>query len=201
MADIGRSPVVPAANDNATGVAALLSLAHSLAGEPIDGLRVILLFPGSEESFMEGMYAWARRHFDHLPRESTTFVCLDTVGSPALILLEGEGMLGIREYPKDLLAFVRSCLSDIGAREVRGLRFRNATDALISLKAGYPTVMLGSVDQYRIPTNYHWPTDTADRVDYDRVHEAARLCRRITDRMAAGERAAPPAAERAYAPA
>ena len=201
MADIGRSPIVPGANDNATGVAALLSLAHSLADEPVDGLRVILLFPGSEESFMEGMYAWARRHFDRLPRGSTTFVCLDTVGSPDLALLEGEGMLGIRDYPKDLLAFARECARELGCYDVANLRFRNATDALIPLKAGYPTAMLGSVDHYKIPTNYHWPTDTADRVDYTTVNDAARLCRQMVDRMAGGERTARQEAERAHAPA
>ena len=40
------------------------------------------------------------------------------------------------------------------------LRLRNATDGLIALRAGYPTVTLGSVDEFKIPTNYHWPTDT-----------------------------------------
>ncbi len=202
MADIGRSPVVPGANDNATGVAALLSLAHALAADPIEGVRVILLFPGSEESFMEGMYAWARRHFDELPRESTTFVCLDTVGSPDLVLLEGEGMLGIHEYPKDVLAFVRECIHDIGAYNVPNLRFRNATDGLIPLKAGYPTVMIGSVDEYKLPTNYHWPTDTPDMVDYGTVENTARLCHRMVERTAAGEdRDASADAQRAHAPA
>jgi hypothetical protein len=32
---------------------------------------------------------------------------------------------------------------------VRGLRFRNATDGLISMKAGYPTVMLGSITEFK----------------------------------------------------
>ncbi len=57
FADIGRSPISPGANDNLTSVAALLALARRLAAEPVTGLRVILLFPGSEESFEE---AWPR---------------------------------------------------------------------------------------------------------------------------------------------
>ena len=32
-----------------------------------------------------------------------------------------------------------------------GLRLRNATDGLIPLRAGYPTAVLGSVDQYNLP--------------------------------------------------
>ena len=63
MADIGVRGVVPGANDNLSGVAVLLSLARSLREEPPPGTRVILLSAGSEESFMEGMQAFARRHF------------------------------------------------------------------------------------------------------------------------------------------
>ena len=106
MADIGVRQVVPGANDNLSGVAVLLSLAASLRDEPIPGVRVILLSAGSEESFMEGMQAFARRHFADLPKERTTFLCLDTVGSPHLLALEGEGMVWMNEYPEDVLARV-----------------------------------------------------------------------------------------------
>jgi peptidase M28-like protein len=183
MLDIARREVVPAANDNATGVAVLLSLAHSLAADPLERLRVILLFTGSEESFMEGMRAFARRHFGRLPRERTRVICLDTLGSPHLLLLEGEGMLRMHEYDKPLLSFLRECADEQGIYLYPGLRFRNATDGLIAMKAGYPTAMLGSVDEFKIPTNYHWPTDTADRVDYGSVADAARLCRQAIERL------------------
>ena len=68
MADIGSRDVVPGANDNLSAVAALLSVAHSLVDEPVPGIRVMLAFVGSEESFMEGMQAFARRHFPRCPR-------------------------------------------------------------------------------------------------------------------------------------
>ena len=39
-------------------------------GKPVqEGVRVILLSTGSEESFMEGMQAFGRRHFPELARE------------------------------------------------------------------------------------------------------------------------------------
>ena len=109
MADIGLRRVVPGANDNLTGVAVLLSLARSLRDEPLPGgLRVILLSTGSEESFMEGMQAFGRRHFAYLPVDRTTFICMDTVGSPRLLALEGEGMIWMNEYPKDLIALLKA---------------------------------------------------------------------------------------------
>ena len=186
MADIGARRVVPGANDNATGVAVLASLARSLQDEPLDGVRVLLLSTGSEESFMEGMQAFARRHFDQLPRDSTWFLCVDTVGSPRLLALEGEGMIWMNEYPKDMIALAGDCARELGIDLLPGLRLRNATDGLVPLRAGYPTLMLGSVDEFKMPTDYHWPTDTPDNVHYASVADAARLCRALLERLGKG---------------
>jgi hypothetical protein len=177
MADIGLRRPVPGANDNLTGVAAVVSLAHAFAADPPPaGVRVILLSTGSEESFSEGMQAWGERHFPSLPREDTEVICVDTVGSPHLVLLEGEGMLGIHDYPQDLIAQIHEHADRLGVRLVPDLRFRNATDGVIALLAGYRTATFGSVDEFKVPTNYHWPTDTPENVHYGTVEDCVRLC-------------------------
>jgi hypothetical protein len=183
MADIGLRGVVPGANDNASGVAAALAVARWFAAERPAGVRLVVLLPGAEESFMEGMVAWCDRHLHRFDRATTTFVVLDTVGSPRLVALEGEGMLAMNEYPKDLLGELHAAARDLGITLLAGLRFRNATDGLITLKRGYRTAMIGSVDEFKIPPNYHWPTDTPDRVDFASVAAAARLCRRFLERL------------------
>jgi hypothetical protein len=101
------------------------------------------------------------------------------------LLLEGEGMLGIREYPKDFLGLVKSCAEELGIYIWPDLRFRNATDGVVALKAGYPTAALASVDMYKAPTHYHWPTDIADNVHYRQVADAARLCEAVVEKLAA----------------
>jgi hypothetical protein len=183
MVDVALEGVTQGANDNATGVAALLSLARWLGANEPDGVRVILLSNGAEESMLEGMAAYARRHLHELPRERTRVVAVDCVGSPQLLLLEGEGMLGVREYPKPFLDFVRSCANDADVYVYPGLRFRNSTDGFIALKAGYASALIGSCDDYKFPTNYHWHTDTPDRVDYSTVADAARLFARMVQRL------------------
>lgn len=185
MAEIGSRTTVPGANDNLSGVATVLGLARTLRERPVAGLRVLLVSTGSEESFMEGMQAFARRHFPSLPPDRTHVVCVDTVGSPTLMQLEGEGMLVMRDYPERFKHLVSAAAADAGVELVRGLRFRNATDGLIALKAGYPTVMLGSIDRYKAPANYHWPTDTPENVDYDTLVGAIRVCDGTIRRLAA----------------
>jgi hypothetical protein len=173
FAEIGSRETVPGANDNLSGVAAVLGVARTLQSQPVAGIRVLLVSTGSEESFMEGMQGFARRHFPSLDPARTHVICIDTVGSPHLIQLEGEGMLRMRDYPEEFKALVSECAQETGVALRRGLRFRNATDGLLALKAGYPTVMLGSVNRYKLPDNYHWPTDVPDNVDFGTVAAAA----------------------------
>jgi hypothetical protein len=176
MADIGSSDVVPGANDNLSAVAVLVALAHELAERPPAGVRVILLSTGSEESFMEGMQAFGRRHFPQLPRETTEFVCLECVGSPRLCVVEGEGMLRMRSYPEPSREALARAGTAAGVELQRGLRTVAATDSLIALNAGYATCTLGGVDETKFPSNYHWPSDTPDNLDWSSIEGAVAIC-------------------------
>jgi hypothetical protein len=176
MADIGRSPVVPGANDNLGAVGVIVALAHSLAANPPAGVRVILLSTGSEESFMEGMQAYKRRHFPDLPRATTEFVCLECIGSPQLCVVEAEGMLRMRHYPEESREALARAGEAAGVDLVRGLRTVAATDGLIALRAGYPTCTLGGVDETKFPSNYHWPSDTPDNLTWESLEGALRVC-------------------------
>ena len=82
IGQIGSTQVVPGANDNATGVVSLLEVARRLAERPTARIRVLLVSTGSEESFMEGMQAFMRRHGPSLPRRDTFVLAVDTVGPP-----------------------------------------------------------------------------------------------------------------------
>jgi hypothetical protein len=176
MADIGASDVVPGANDNLSAVAVLVALAHELADRPPEGVRVILLSTGSEESFMEGMQAFGRRHFPELPRESTEFVSLECVGSPQLCVVEGEGMLRMRDYPESSREALARAGAAAGVALTRGLRTVAATDSLIALRAGYPTCTLGAVDETKFPSNYHWPSDTPENLHWPSIEDATAIC-------------------------
>jgi acetylornithine deacetylase/succinyl-diaminopimelate desuccinylase-like protein len=176
MVDIGRSPVVPGANDNLSAVAVVVALAHSLAADPPAGVRVMLVSTGSEESFMEGMQAFGRRHFPELPVDTTEFVCLECIGSPELCVVEAEGMLRMRHYTESSRAALAAAGRAAGVELRRGLRTVAATDGLIALRAGYPTCTLGGIDETKFPSNYHWPSDTPDNLSWESVEGALRVC-------------------------
>ncbi len=175
MVEIGLREVVPGANDNGTAVVSLLALAERLIEEPTAEVRVILLSVGSEESFSEGIKAFGERHFGELPRESTFFLCLESTGSPHLLVLRGEGFLKMREYPPHSLALMDGLAEGLGIRLFPNLRLRNGTDGLEPLAAGYETAVLASCTDLKQPANYHWWHDLAENVDFDTVADGIRL--------------------------
>jgi hypothetical protein len=155
-------------------VAVLIAIARSLAERPTETVRVMLVST-SEEALCEGMTAFARRHFGELPRESTFFLCLETLGSPHLLVLRGEGMLRMREYPSRSLRLLDDLAEQLDIWLYPNLRLRNATDAVIPLAAGYECAAVCSCTHHKQPANYHWPTDTPENVDYGTLADGIRL--------------------------
>jgi hypothetical protein len=176
VGDIAARSVVPGANDNLAAVAVLVELARLLAEKPPEGVRVLLLSTGSEESFMEGMRGFVARHARALPRERTRFVVLECVGGPEGIVLEGEGMLRMHDYTRAVRDWLAACGERAGHRLRRGLRSGFATDALISLKAGYPTGVLAAIDEYKMAPNYHSQRDVAANLDFGTVAACVATC-------------------------
>lgn len=186
MADIGMRGSVPGANDNLSAVAVLLALAERLRDRPLEGLRVMLVSTGSEESFMEGMQGFARRHFPSLDPNRTEVLCLECLGGPTMLVLEGEGMLVIRDYPLEMREELAAAAAEAGAEVARGLRTVAATDGLISMRAGYPTVTLASIaDDTKLPLNYHWPSDTPEALHWDTIERAIEVSDRFVRRRGA----------------
>jgi hypothetical protein len=183
MADIGLRPVVPGANDNGASCVALLALARRFAEEPPQGVRVILLSTGSEESFSEGMKAFGERHFPRLPRESTLFVCLEALGSDHLLVLRGEGFLKMHEYSPRALAFFDRLAEEVGIWFFPNLRIHNGTDGLEPLAAGYDTAVLCSCNDLKQASHYHWPDDTSDNINFQTVERAIDLCQETVHRL------------------
>jgi hypothetical protein len=182
LADIGRRETVPGANDNATGVAVLVAIARALAAAPMRNVRVMLVST-SEEALCEGMQVFARRHFAELPRESTFFLSIDTVGSPHLLVLRGEGMIRMREYPARSLALLDGLAGELEISLFPNLRLRNATDGIYPLAAGYECASLCSCTDLKQPANYHWPTDVPENVDCGTVADAVRLTEAVLRRL------------------
>ncbi|MDQ2622796.1 MAG: peptidase M28, partial [Actinomycetota bacterium] len=115
---------------------------------------------------------------------STFFINMDTVGSPHLTVLRGEGFLKMFEYPEGALELADRTAAEEGIELMPNLRIRNGTDGLEPLAAGYPAVSICSCTEHKQPANYHWPNDISANVDFSTVCEAVRLSEAMTRRLA-----------------
>jgi hypothetical protein len=185
LGDVARDRIVPGANDNLSGVAALVALAGSLRAEPVPGVRVLLASCGAEEVLQGGIYGFAARHLVRRDPEATWVLNLDTVGSPRLAMLEGEGTLWMEEYPdppfRDVVARAAEAR---GVPLLRGLRARTSTDAVVPARLGLPTATLISVNAFKALSNYHQPTDTLDRLDLRTVGRAVAVAEAVARALA-----------------
>ncbi len=184
FADIARSPVVPGANDNLSGVAVQVAFAEALRERPIEGLRVVLASCGSEEVLQGGVIGFFERHGVELPPQKTWVINNDSVGSPNLALLEGEGTIVMEEFESSFKDMVEGVAAESQIRLRRGLRTRLSTDAVIPHRAGYPVANFTSVTDWKAVANYHWPTDTPENVDYATVGDAAKLTYLVAEKLA-----------------
>ena len=222
FADIGRRDTVPGANDNLSAVAALLEIAPRARARAGRGLRVLLVSTGSEESFEEGM----RRSCAARPRAGAgpdRLIVLDTLGSPRPDPARGRGHAHHAPYDKRLKDGDRRGRSGRRRadhpRALALVRLRRAG----ALRAATARRTVGSLDELKLPANYHQPADVADNVDCEtvaaprrrgvraprrsgaragtlRAAPAARVLDRVLARRRPRPRTAPPRARRAAGP-
>jgi hypothetical protein len=186
--DIARSPVVPGANDNLSGVAALVGVAEALRRRPPGpDVAVILVSLGAEEVLQGGIYPFVERYLRHRDPARTWVLNLETIGSPHLVLLEGEGVTRMQDYTdpswRDRVA---AAAAAAGIPLIRGQRSRSSTDSVVTSRAGYPTATLTSFDPVtKLLTNYHLMTDLPEHLTYSTIRSAVTIAEALIQDLGA----------------
>jgi putative aminopeptidase FrvX len=91
------------------------------------------------------------------------------------MLLSGEGLMRRRRYPAGLIERLARLAAENGISLRDPFTYRLATDGQVPLRAGYPTAVISSMDWYKPPSNYHWPTDRPENLDRSSIAGAAQL--------------------------
>jgi Peptidase family M28 len=183
--------VFPGADDNASGVAALLEIARISA---IRGTGPAMLFVafGAEESGLLGAKAYVDTPIIPLSRVAL-MINLDMVGRP---LLDGSPMrllipradetigyvIGHVDAPKTTNILKRAAEREerpiIGIPEIVLKRLGFASDS-VPFSPHVPTIFLSTGDH----ADYHKPTDTEEKIDYEQLSRAIRLTLAIVDEV------------------
>jgi Zn-dependent M28 family amino/carboxypeptidase len=175
------SPTAPGANDNGSGVAAVLEVARQLVLDPLPETTVMIVFPGGEEATNGGIRDWLHKTRRQLDPSATLVVNLDAVGSKGpLAVARREALTNRAARGAVDRALQAAATLHVPIEEIT---FPNATDAAVMTVAGLSTVSLLSTEDGWI-SNLHRPSDTVDNVDWTTVHNAVRLTRHIAETWA-----------------
>lgn len=187
LVEIELSPVVPGADDDASGVATAISLAQELDEEPPDHLDVWLLLTGGEQCQQEGMRAFARAHRNDLDRNTTFFVVLDGVGHGQVRFETAAGWVvgyGLDSRLIELCAAIAEA-DEEGRFGARPLRHGYAGDSMALRLHRLRAIGLSCAEPDGYVPHRHLPSDTPESLDpeaLERAHGFALELVRVLDR-------------------
>ncbi|MBI3947603.1 MAG: M28 family peptidase [Armatimonadetes bacterium] len=170
-----RMPCVDGANDNASGVAAVLAAAAGIG--PLRHTELWVVGTGCEESGLIGMARFCDAHpFD---RKRTWFLNADNCGAGRVTITTAEGMLWRCRCDEGLVAAALRAAAAEPALPVDARAFHTMNnDSFVLLRRGYRALSIMAFDERGLLPNWHWPTDTADRIEPETLACAAELIRR-----------------------
>lgn len=169
------SPFVPGANDNASGAAAVLSLAARLSTTPLQRTEVWLVNSGAEEVGATGPM---RLLHPHPELRSAAWLVIDTIAGPGTdpCLITAEQVLFPLRADPALLAAGRTVASqrpELGVREhyYRGLFSEHSPLAAAGCRS---LAIINFTPEGYLP-NWHRPSDTVGNADLDVLDRTERF--------------------------
>jgi hypothetical protein len=173
---------VDGANDNASGVGVMLSLAEALAADASADTEVMVVATGCEEAGLVGMQKFLRTHIDDLER--AWIINIDNVGAGDVSYTTAEGMLLRHKTGKSLVEMAGK-VAKLPGLNVEGRPFRvmsNDTEPVLLRRLDAMTVI---ATRDGVPVNWHWKTDIVENIDPDTVDTAYRFVEAMVRRLIA----------------
>ena len=177
LIDIALSDVVPGAYDNASGVAAALSVAAALDADPPENLDVWVVLPGAEECNAQGMARYFAAHKSEIDRQRTFFVNVDSVSSGSVHYFLSEGAIVSYAMDRHLVELCEALAAAEpqnpgGPPPPRPVRIPFHSDALPARVRGFRAISIVGLEDGIGPPYYHTPEDTPDKLDDEAMARA-----------------------------
>jgi hypothetical protein len=173
---------VPGANDNASGVAVMLSLAEALGADAPADTEVMVVATGAEEAGLVGMQKFLRAHRDDLER--AWVINIDNVGTGKVSYTTAEGIL-LKHRTGKVLTEMAERVSQLPDLDVTGRPFRlmSLDTEPVLLRRLEALTVIATNDG--VPANWHRESDRYDTIDPDTVDTAYRFVEAMIRRLIA----------------
>jgi hypothetical protein len=185
LGDWARGPFVPGAADNASGAATVLALGEAWLRQPREGVELVLLMPGCEESGLLGAAAWANRHRQELGELPTVFLNFDNlgVGPPRFFRAETPLFGMLAPYPPAIVKAAKEVAHELGLKNAGPHTMPGPTDGLAFLKRGMQGMTIVSFRHWGYMPWYHRSRDTSSTIDFDAAWQGVRFGQALLERL------------------
>ncbi|MEQ9715989.1 MAG: M28 family metallopeptidase [Candidatus Asgardarchaeia archaeon] len=164
---------VPGANDNASGVGVLLSLAEIFSKIPLSNTEIWCVATGSEESGMFGMIYFLKYHEEYFDKNNTFILNFDNIGAGDVYYIVGEGLLTTLKSDKTLVEIASNVAKAHKDWNINPKVYKLLpTDATSAIARGFKALSIMSFNKQGLLPNWHWHTDTYENVDEETVKKA-----------------------------
>jgi Peptidase family M28 len=178
----------PGANDNASGVAAMLTCAEQLLARLPPDVELVAAGTGAEEVGCCGMRALLDAHPEWEP-ERTAFVNFESVGGGALHWVRSEGTLARHVHAPTLTELARRLARGGSFAEITAVDLMACTDASLAAERNLHCLCLVSLEADGVPRNYHRVEDQPEALDMAGVVRAADFADEVIAAWLRGEAA------------
>ncbi len=171
------------ADDNGSGTVALMALAEALATYGPMERSVLFLWVSGEEKGLKGSYAWTKNPTLPEGYRAVLNLNLDMISRNApdsLLITPTEARPEYNAMTKMAEAFAP--LEGFDQLEGCDDYWSRSDHANFARNLGIPVAFLFS----DVHADYHKPTDTVEKIDYDKIRRVSRLILRMLDRLQSG---------------
>ena len=176
------SPFTAGANDNATAVGMVLTLAEELKGQPLQHTRVFTICTGCEEVQHYGMIDWYQRHRAELKYPSA--VVLEMLGVDGPAWLTREGIIVPFKPDPGLASACQHIAADhpeLGAypASISG----GNTEMADAVRAHVPAITIFGMTRDGIAPYWHQKEDTFDKMKPDVMQRTWDFTRALLEKI------------------
>ncbi len=176
------SPFTAGANDNATAVGMVLTLAEELKQNPLQHTRVFAVCTGCEEVQHYGMIDWYQRHRADLKSPRAVVFEMLGVDGPAWLTREGI-IVPFRPDPE-----LASACEGLAAEHPEWGAYPSAisggnTEMADAVRAGVPAITLFGLTRDGVAPYWHQKEDTFDKMNPDVLQRTWDFTRALIDRI------------------
>lgn len=167
-----RSGPSPGANDNASGVAAMLTCAEQLLTRLPDDVELWLVGTGAGEVGGCGMRAFLETHADWRT-DRTYLIDFECVGGGSLHYVRSESTLDRVVHPPMMRELARRLAGSGAFGEVEPVDLLARTDGLVAAERDLHVLTLVSLDRGGVPRRYHRRDDLPENLEMETIIRSA----------------------------